>query len=193
MDTLEKEAEPTWTNELAFNPQPWCARIVILVEFARPCHQGVMHTHGSILWKSEKTWATVWGWAGFRPRVAAQAQTPSVPIRASVQASIVQLAVPAHYGPLLTKLRRKGVDLTSDESWVLLNTLLEVVGQPAGHGIRFLDGSSKKNWKTAANTKPLKNVHHMKRAGPKGGGQGGLWHCRLGFLKYIYCKYCARL
>ena len=190
IDTREEECEPPWKNELGFNSRPWAAKILVLVEFGRPCHESRMRTHGSILWKKGAAWSTLWGWSGFLPRQRGQAAPPSAPVvvpRVPSPARVVSCA------PLLQMFRKKGIDVSDDDNWVLLSVFLEFVKEAGGHSRRYVDGASTLSWNRQGGGKPRLLLDYTKRPGPRGGGcKGGLLHCRLSFLKMVYLRHYAK-
>ena len=66
-DTLTSEAEPLWKAELQQQTScAWQARILLLAEFARPCHSDGYTLHASVLKKGlAPEWERLWGWSGF--------------------------------------------------------------------------------------------------------------------------------
>ena len=124
-------ARGVWEQELLWDATPWAARILVLVELPKPCHDCIpMYTHASILWKGRSAWESLWGWAGFWPRDApTDNQMPSV-VTSSVSlqnASSMtrRKSSTAQQDPackrLLAKLATKGVDVQNDDTWVRLS------------------------------------------------------------------------
>ena len=130
-DTLTSEAEPLWKAELQQQTScAWQGRILLLAEFARPCHSDGYTLHASVLKKGlAPEWERLWGWSGFGK------STPSTNERTIVNTANRAGALPNAAGPPLVKAKAKAFAIprapvpSVTEKWRKLRTKFNRDGQ----------------------------------------------------------------
>jgi len=193
-EDLQKKADVLWRAELAKNPHPWAARILVFCELHRPCHAGDWRLHASISWPGRR-WADLFGWSGFPPAVSV-ACTPATPLPRSPQGVLSEADLEA-------KWQKKLGSMEMDGDWVQISSFLRALREPFGHPLRHLHGqpSSKKIWRLGPRLKrsPREGVDWARRSGKRGGGAGpsgarvlGPIFGRVSFLRevaFVYYKH----
>lgn len=213
-DTLTSEAGPLWRAELEQQSSGvWQGRMLLLAEFARPCHSAGYTLHASVLKKGATEWERMWGWSGFgastsshrEPVVANSSRSPCAKAKATAAAVPKARAVAVPKAKAATHPRAPAPNVSErwrkvrskfdrDGPWVKLTSFVSrIKGLCSGQTKRFVEGPGPHQWKVGVRGRALvQGSDWSRRSGKRGGGAGSgyepIW-VKEDCLEEVFRKY----
>ena len=181
---LSREADALFQSELRVNPRIMVARVLILVEIAKPCHSGSFSTHALVKHGKEQPFERMWGFHGFKlhslgpPGAHRAGSTTQVPRR---------IAEERH--PSKEEQWQKfisddlGYNPEQIPEWIRFAPALKGLTGKSGHGRRFLDpdsdGAKTHCWTRADGQWPVEGVDWQNMLGNIVKPLENVWnHCK---------------